>query len=327
MLILPLLERVSKCRTITGYYHIICDEPPAHVKYLYDCKTISQFERDLDFLLRRYRAIDIAKIIYHVKAREPLHEPIMLLSFDDGLREIYDYVVPILLRKGVPSVFFINTAFIDNKEMSYDHKKSLIIERLLSPARSQISRVLDLLGKKELSTKTWLEGIKNLTFNERSIIEKIGRELEIDFNGYLKENHPYLGKDQIIKLLSDGFYVGSHSIDHPRYIDIPLEEQLRQTVESTLLIKSLFGIRYGLFAFPYNDNGVTSVFIEELAKREIVDITFGTSGLLQDSISTHIQRMSFEKPVARMECLLYRQLARRFYRRLSGNGIIYHPAA
>ena len=37
------------------------------------------------------------------------------LTFDDGFRELHDVVAPILLRKGIPATFFVNSAFIDNK--------------------------------------------------------------------------------------------------------------------------------------------------------------------------------------------------------------------
>ena len=35
--------------------------------------------------------------------------------------------------------------------------------------------------------------------------------------------------EQVIELLKLGHAVGAHSIDHPRYADLSLEEQLHQT--------------------------------------------------------------------------------------------------
>jgi peptidoglycan/xylan/chitin deacetylase (PgdA/CDA1 family) len=261
-----------------------------------------------------------------MKALEPLPNGFFLLTFDDGFRESYDIIAPILRRKGVPAVFFITTAFIDNLEMAYDHKLSLIIERFFGSSPRTISRVSEMIGKANLGFSACLQSLNRLTYVDCSLIEKIGMALDIDFEAYRQKNHPYLSKDQILRLLSDGFYLGSHSIDHPSYRDIPLAEQLRQTVESLSYLRSVFGLNYGLFAFPRTDGGVRSLFFEKLMQTKVVDITFGNSGLLDDSVSTHMQRMSFEKPPVPVALLLQRQLARRFYRRMKGNQIIYHSA-
>jgi peptidoglycan/xylan/chitin deacetylase (PgdA/CDA1 family) len=260
----------------------------------------------------------------YVKASGPLPKSCFLLTFDDGLKEIYDIIAPILLRKGVPAVIFLNTAFIDNLDMAYDHKLSIIIERFLGSSPLKISLVSDILGKKDLDYSECVRNLKSLRYIDRSLIEKIGMALDIDFDAYLRNHPPYLSKDQILRLLAEGFYLGSHSIDHPLYRDIPLEEQLRQTTESIYYLKSLFGLNYSLFAFPHTDGGVSSIFFERLMLAKTADITFGTSGLLDDSLPNHIQRMSFEKPAVPIQRLLRRHLARRLYRRINGNSIIIH---
>ena len=53
-----------------------------------------------------------------------------LLSFDDGLSEIYTDIFPILKAKNIKSIFFINPNFLDNKEALYKHSISLIISYL-----------------------------------------------------------------------------------------------------------------------------------------------------------------------------------------------------
>ena len=52
-----------------------------------------------------------------------------------------------------------------------------------------------------------------------------------------------------------------------------------------------FGINYRVFAFPYWDAGVSRRFFKELA----ADATFGTQGLLSETIPNHIQRIGFER--------------------------------
>ena len=325
MLISGILRRIAKARLVAGYYHLVANEPPPHIKHLYECKSISQFEHDLEFLVRRYIPIDIGQLAANIKFDQPIPEKSLLISFDDGFREIAEIIAPLLLKKGISAVFFVNSAFIDNKAMSYDHKKSLIIHKLMQSSKAQITHVRELLGNNSEPTFDWQLRVRGLKYNEYALIEHLGHDLDIDFNSYLHEQRPYLSQDQIKSLLSDGFSVGSHSIDHPLYADIPLEEQLRQTADSLLVLKTLFGIKVGLFAFPHSDAGVSARFFDEIAKRHLTDLTFGTGGILDDSMNTHIQRMSFERPVKDVEQLISRQLARRIYRRIGGTAVINHP--
>ena len=183
----PILERVSRCRLIAGYYHLVNDQPPPHILNLYPCKSKAQFEQDLDFLLKRYKPIDLPQLLNCGRTGEPLPGRFLLLTFDDGFREAYDVIAPILRHKGVPAVFFVNTAFIDNREMSYEHKKSIIIQRLKSCSAERIVFVTDMLKKARLMDSELLSSLKRLSYAARSIIGDIGTALEIDFKTYLQE--------------------------------------------------------------------------------------------------------------------------------------------
>jgi peptidoglycan/xylan/chitin deacetylase (PgdA/CDA1 family) len=320
-----MMERISRCHLVVGYYHLVRDQAPLHIKHLYPCKTPRQFERDLDFLLERHTPIDIPMLIAQLRDGKDLPKYSLLLTFDDGFREAVEIISPILLRKGVPAVFFINTAFINNKRMSNEHKKSLIIECLLAASSKQLDELFRMIKASDSSVSAVLHAINHLPDIDLAVLDRMAITLAIDFDSYLKNERPYLTKEQIASLISSGFSIGAHSIDHPRYCDIPMEEQLKQTLESTIYLKSLFGLKYGLFAFPHSDYGVTSHFFHNVRKSQHVDVTFGTRGLLDDSINNHIQRMSFEKPVVPVQRLLRRELIRRFIKKVKGTGLCLHP--
>ena len=109
-------------------YHMISDEDVSYVKHLYSYKNVKSFTADLDFFLKYYKPIDLTTLLISVKEKTELPKHSFLISFDDGFKELYDIVVPILKQKGIPATFFINKCFIDNKEMFYRNKASLLIE-------------------------------------------------------------------------------------------------------------------------------------------------------------------------------------------------------
>ena len=57
-----------------------------------------------------------------------------LLSFDDGLEEVYTVIYPILKKSNLKAIFFINPNFVDNNEGLYKHYISIIITHLKNNA-------------------------------------------------------------------------------------------------------------------------------------------------------------------------------------------------
>lgn len=265
---------------IAPFYHAISDAPLPHIRHLYRVKNISAFERDLDFLLKYYHPIDfheLPNILLKSKPRQNGKIP-MLLSFDDGLREFYDPIAPILLRKGIPAICFLNSAFVDNVDLFFRYKASLL---------------LDTLGAQERLEKQ--KNILSIGYSDREQLNTIAMETGVDFNDFLRKNQPYLTSVQIESLLRQGFHFGAHSVDHPEYRFLSLDEQLRQTTKSTETISNKFGLGYRLFSFPFTDFGVAKRFFEILlTEKKIAEFSFGCAGIKTDFHARHIQRIPME---------------------------------
>jgi peptidoglycan/xylan/chitin deacetylase (PgdA/CDA1 family) len=123
----------------------------------------------------------------------------------------------------------------------------------------------------------------------------VAEAVGIDFQDYLATRKPYLTKGQIRGLLREGFHIGAHSIDHPPYSAIPLKEQLRQTRESVFQIRKLFEGKEATFAFPFNDDGVSGDFFNEM--KDTVALYFGTGGFGYSIPYRLFQRVPMELPL------------------------------
>ena len=271
-----LLTTITKKNIILPFYHAVAEKTLPHIKHLYRMKTVKEFQEDLDFLLKHYQPIDLETLYhYHTNNITP-QKPVFHLTFDDGLKEMYEIVTPILLKKGVPATFFINSAFVDNKALFYRYQASLAIEELLK--RGKLTNQL----KTEIQSCSYQE--KNKLF------QYFSQEQVKDF---LNEEKPYLTTEQIQEISNQGFTIGAHSIDHPYYYQISLDEQLRQTRESLKFVHSIINQKLRLFAFPFTDYKVSKIFFEEM--RPDVDLCFGTAGLKNDEIPFNLQRIAGEK--------------------------------
>ena len=313
-----LIKRLGSRKLIILYYHLVSDEDVPHVRYLYKFKDTSQFISDLEFLLKHYSPTGLMDLIRCEKGDNNLPRNPFHLTFDDGFREIYDVIAPILLEKGIPATFFISSAFLDNVELCYEHKASLLIERFndgLSAGSAE--EVRGILGRIGIHSPRPSEGILKVDYRRREALDRIAAAMQIDFQRYLNEKQPYLTTGQIKELIDRGFTIGSHSIDHPYYSDLPLAEQLEQTVGSVRRIRQIFGLNYGAFAFPHNDTGVPPAFFKKTQESGLIDITFGTGGFIEGGLQMHRQRISLEKPVMHARNLIAWQYARRLYRQLT----------
>jgi len=304
------LHRATGTRLIVPYYHVVSDYNLSHVEHLYKYKTPRQFEDDLHFLLKHYQPLDLLDVLSRMKSGRPLPKRAFLLTFDDGYREIYDVVAPVLMRKGISATFFVNTAFIDNTELCYLNKVSILVEHLAKVRPTVERQLLALLRAHNIRCDNATAGLVSLKYAQRDLLAQLADVMRVDFNDYLIKHQPYLTSANINSLIKDGFTIGAHSIDHPLYSALSLTEQLRQTVESVVGVRQMFQLSYGVFAFPHSDHNVTKEFFDTLSSLGVVDLSFGTAGLIRDSAPNHIQRFSLEKPLHSAQRIIAFQYAR-----------------
>lgn len=315
-----ILRQIAMPDPLVVYYHMVSDRSVAHVDRLYRFRSVSQFRRDLDVLLKSFRPLSLQDHLLCAKEGRLPHPNNFILTFDDGLRECHEIVFPILSEKGVPATFFLCSAFVDNKDIAYDFKKALLAGRLktfnLTPVEA--NRIRGLLEEAGLNGTDLESTLLQVDYRRRSVLDEIAMVLDYRFTSYLETARPYLTSHHVFDLLKSGHAIGAHSIDHPRYRDIALEEQRRQTYESVRFVKEQFGLNYGVFSFPHSDTCVSREFFRELFASGEVDLCFGNQGLLEDSVRGNIQRVSMEKTSMSAEGILAKNLARRCIKRLTG---------
>jgi peptidoglycan/xylan/chitin deacetylase (PgdA/CDA1 family) len=230
-----------------------------------------------------------------LKGNMDLPDKSFLLSFDDGHREVVEVIAPILKRRSIPAVFFLNSAFIDNKDMSFRYKASLIIDKLETIMQPEVINKLSTIVQVQESTllniKTAILGVK---YQDRHLLDDAAQVLQIDFNKYLQEKQPYMTSNEIRNLIDQGFMIGSHSVDHPLFCDIQLDEQLNQVLTSLGKLKEQFAITYNAFSFPYTDAGVVKEFYDQTHYNGIIDISFGTSDFSKGYCANNLQRQPME---------------------------------
>ncbi|KAA3647815.1 MAG: hypothetical protein DWQ07_02190 [Chloroflexi bacterium] len=273
-----LVRRFSGIDIFIPFYHIVSNDEVLHVKHLYRYKNVQQFEADLDFFQENYQPIRFQQLYDHVFDNKPLPKHPLLLTFDDGLREVYDVVVPILKAKGMPAVFFLCSGFIDNQALFHKHKASLILENSSYGEEKALG-----------------ESLSSVKYSQHESLDVLAEKSGLSFQEYLDTQPLYMIRQQIAAILDDDlFAIGAHSIDHPEYPLIPLEEQIRQTRESTQFVRQTFDLDYSTFSMPFHDIDVSQDYFDAILGDDIVDISFGIEGTMQEDFDRNYHRHNME---------------------------------
>ena len=302
-------------------YHLVSDADLKHAKHLFPYRSEKQFEGDLDFLLKNFDFIDWETFLRNKIEKVKTKKPTILLTFDDGYSEFYDIIVPILKRKGIFAINFINPKFIDNKEMMWRNKASLIVSEIIDnkSLQNKISKFQD-FGS---DLKTNINSILKINFKNKNKLDDIANHLEIDINNYLKKNPVYLTTEQLINLKNEGFGISSHGWNHPLYNQLSLSEQLKNTQKSLDYMKENQFLNDS-FAFPFTDHLVDNQFFDNISKQNPeLKFTFGSAGLKLDSYPKNLQRIPIETENYSAEEILKNEiLYYQFLRKLNKNKII-----
>ena len=306
-------EHISKIAPLIPFYHMVSDEKLIHVCHLYSYKNEAQFTSDIEFLCGRYQPISLADLIDSVRHDRKLRNGSFLLTFDDGYSQMYSVVAPILIKKGIPAVFFLNTDFVDNEALFFKNKASIIVDFIINNEIHFYKIKPHLPNMFDVPFRQVPGRILSIKHEDMKILDGIAELSGICFNEYLKRVQPYLSSIQIRQMVGKGFYFGAHSLNHPLYQDLSLEDQVNQTIESLRFIKTKFNIPYAVFAFPHHDHLVTKRFFGIIKDR--VDLTFGTAGTATDLISSNLQRINFENVPKSAKHILTHQFLKKWISR------------
>jgi peptidoglycan/xylan/chitin deacetylase (PgdA/CDA1 family) len=299
-------------QVIFPFYHAASDRELPHVKHLYQLPTVKQFRRDLDFLLKYFQPVKMSEYLEGRQLTDPARPP-MVLSFDDGLIQCYDEVMPVLLEKGVPATFFLNNAFIDNKAMFFRFKVSLLVEQLSGIPQGKRVKAAEILHCDVRQLRSRLMAV---SYVEREITDQVAALWDLSFVEYMRHDPVYLTSIHIRKMLEEGFEFGSHGIDHPMFSLLKRQHTIDHITASVEGLRKQYGLKYSYFAFPFTDSGVEDRTIDYLFRNGIIDAGFGTAGLKDDQWPRYFQRMPMEFGGYSGRQALKGELTRRYFRKL-----------
>jgi len=307
----PVWHQLLSINLIIPHWHIISDRVQPHISGLYKYRNTKQFKADIDFFLKYYVPVSLTDIINYLDGRSQLPKRCFLPTFDDGFREVYEIAAPILYAKGIPGAFFLTIATIDNQGLCYPQKKSIIINRIKDlnnqSLEKEVKKILDFSG---IPGENIISRISNVYYLQRHVFDELGLILDCDFEKYVCGVRPYLSIEQVKDLIKKGFDIGAHSLDHPLFSELSIEDQIFQTIESVEQLSKMLDYTCHSFAFPYGDSGISQEYFKNIFSHKQLKVTFGIGKILKDAHSRNLPRFSMERTDSPAEQILARQFGK-----------------
>ncbi len=300
------------------FYHLITDKTPPHIRHLYRAINPAGFEQHLDFFLKHF---DLASDINDFKKKN-----CFFISFDDGLREVFDIAAPILKRKGVPAVFFVNSGFIGNTGLMYRYKASLLIDKLEKKQFSKGEQQFfdEIFGQKRMIKDEIVNKILRIDYHNKNQIDILLEKFEIDISTYLQGQKPYMDLDELKSLEAQGFYIGLHGHQHPDFRQLSEEERLIDLQKNMAWHQTNFPHQPKFFAFPFTDDGISVHFFERM-KALGITASFGTGGLKNDVAKNHFQRLPIENYQGSIRQIVGGEYAYSVIKSIFGKNTVHRP--
>ena len=175
------LQRIANVNPLIVNYHVVSDQQLPHIKHLYHYRNIRTFIEDLYVLKKHYYPIGLYEFLDHIKNNIELPKNSVLITFDDGFRQIYDIAAPILLENKMTATIFLTKNFVDNKELGFDNKLSLLIERISdSINETEKAKIKKILVDHSLLKSDLTESILNIPYLHRQAVDEISYVLDIN---------------------------------------------------------------------------------------------------------------------------------------------------
>ena len=219
----------------------------------------SDFRKQIIYLKKNFNILSNNQFIEILNSRKIPKKKSILLTFDDGYRDHFEYVFPFLKKQDVPAVFYPPIMCIKNKAVLDVNKIHFILEK--EGNRDKILDLIFLYVKKILNKNPQQIGIEKINLlsrhdDKKTILikrllqhhlplpyrKKITDTIFKDIVNYSEEEFSkilYMNKNNIQELYKNNFSIGSHGYNHYWWEKINKNEQEMEIKKSINFFKKI----------------------------------------------------------------------------------------
>lgn len=281
--------------TVLGYHRVIDIERDS---FHFNPRVVSvsprQFEEQVKYLDKHFNIVSLDTVVETVLEEKELPENPVIVTFDDGYKDVYQNVYPILKKYSAPATVFISTGYIESGRLFWWDKIAYLINKT-------DKRSLKLSGLGEVSLRSpvkrqkvfdkvadWFRAASEE--DKERLMSVLEKEAEVDIDDEVAYKL-YLSWDNIREMSKNGIGFGAHTIFHPVLARVSEEVQKHEILKSKETIEAKTGIKVSTFAYPQgnidNFTRTTEKLLRDCGLNAGVTHILGTNNLNQKDFSLY----------------------------------------
>lgn len=225
---------------------------------------VEDFEQQMEFLHRAYQVVPVEEL---ATASRPRGKPLAAITLDDGYREVYTHVLPILEKYRLPAAFYVCAKMIAPGDYQWiDVIKATLrvnLPAVVATARSLGLPTADGRSLLDVYMKIQLH-LEPMAAEQREDILRHLRRAAPGVDDLLERDYALLQEEHLKLIASSRSQIGSHTNTHPSLPMISLEEAAREIRESKTILESVTGKPVTTFCYP---RGKTNAAIRDIVEK------------------------------------------------------------
>lgn len=289
------MSTLGSHRLVVVMYHYVRDLPRSRFPRIKGM-MLDDFRNQVDELPKAYEMATMESAWEFLQGRYEPQKDLCLLTFDDGLREHYAEVTPILAERGVQGVFFLISGCIENQKVAAVHKNHFLmaamefedyrgaVEKRLR--ESPLIPSLNVSAERARATYRWdtqevaeFKYLLNFCVSETArnqVLDELFQDSFRDEAAFAREL--YVTWDEAIEMQTAGMSLGGHSHSHRALGKMDEAEQRLDLEQCSELLRARVGPQtLWPFSYPYGKPGdaFTDQTVRELQRLKF-DCSFAT---------------------------------------------------
>jgi len=218
--------------------------------------TPSNFEAALKFLARYYTPVRLQDVLAASEGGS-LPQRALLVTFDDGYASNMEWAAPLCRKFGVPAIFFLSAAFLDNHRLAPDNLVCYAANVLGMETINAAVRAVK--GANSPKLKSLREVLwcffPAISLAERQVfLDALVQLGGINEHQLAEEAGLYLTRKQVCELAALGFEIGNHTYTHVRCRSLTPADFGQEIERNKAELEALSGKKVRSFSVPYGSS-------------------------------------------------------------------------
>ena len=250
---------------LVGMWHYIVPKEGLPVKITGELCSLENFRSQLQKIKEKFNIVSTSTLIESIKKKEELPSNSLMLTFDDGTKDHYQVVLPVLQEMGLTATFFVLTAPLmgripstfklqlicgnnDPQVVRHEIFPTVLREHGLERYLENIESGTYYFELREIGEVKWTCNVKMKPEEKDVVIEDMFREF---FTGEIElVNKMFLNKSEVTTLHQAGMTIGSHGVNHQTMSTLLSEHLERELNESKRFLEETLGSRVTTLGYP-----------------------------------------------------------------------------